>query len=162
MSHEPPCPQSRVLSKLAPDRLSRQASNGTDLSKLDLKSASVQQPLFIEPLPFPLSSRGADLPAVSCERNEHGKAVFAIQAQRAGAKNQPSPGRAGSIARRSSAGGAAPHSYLMEFLHFQSHGVGRRTLDTLFLASYRLDPCQPRTSVRGSGFSNPRERFILQ
>jgi hypothetical protein len=33
----------------------------------------------------------------------------------------------------------------MEFLHFQSHGVGRRTLDTLFLASYRLDPCQPRT-----------------
>ena len=24
------------------------------------------------------------------------------------------------------------------------------------------NPCQPRTSVRGSGFSNPRERFILQ
>jgi hypothetical protein len=27
------------------------------LSKLDLKSASVQQPLSMEPLPFPLSSR---------------------------------------------------------------------------------------------------------
>jgi hypothetical protein len=27
------------------------------LSKLDLKSASVQQPLFMQPLPFPLSSR---------------------------------------------------------------------------------------------------------
>jgi hypothetical protein len=25
-----------------------------------------------------------------------------------------------------------------------------------------LDPCQPRTLVRESGFSNPRERFILQ
>jgi hypothetical protein len=50
----------------------------------------------------------------------------------------------------------------MEFLHFQSLGVGRRTLDTLFLASCMLDRCQPRTSVRGSGFSNPRERFILQ
>jgi hypothetical protein len=29
----------------------------SDLSKLNLKSASVQQPLFMEPLPFPLSSR---------------------------------------------------------------------------------------------------------
>ena len=28
-----------------------------DLSKIDLKGASVQQPLFMEPLPFPLSSR---------------------------------------------------------------------------------------------------------
>jgi hypothetical protein len=35
------------------------------LSKLDLKNASVQQLTFMEPLSFPLSSRGADLPAAS-------------------------------------------------------------------------------------------------
>jgi hypothetical protein len=58
---------------------------------LVMKNASVQQPLSMRRLPFPLSSRAADLPAASSGRNEHGKAVFAIQAQRAGTKNQPSP-----------------------------------------------------------------------
>jgi hypothetical protein len=45
--------------------------------------------------------------------------MFALQAQRAGTKNQPSPERAGSIARRSSAGGAAPHS---SFVHPDRNG----------------------------------------
>jgi len=50
-----------------------------------------QQLLNMEASPSPLSSRADDLPAASQGRNEHGKAVFAIQAQRAGTKNQPSP-----------------------------------------------------------------------
>jgi hypothetical protein len=54
------------------------------------------------------------LPAASQGGNEHEKAVFAIQAQRAGTKNQPSPEGLGTMGRRSSAGGAAPHS---SFVH---------------------------------------------
>jgi hypothetical protein len=48
-------------SKFSPAEPALSLSNGdgwkSDLSKLNLKSASVQQPLFTEPLPFPLSSR---------------------------------------------------------------------------------------------------------
>ena len=62
---------------------------------------------------------GADLPTPSQERNEHGRAVFAIQARRAETKRQPSPEGLGNRMRsRSSAGGAAPHSsFLQEGIH---------------------------------------------
>jgi len=34
-------------------------------------------------------------------------------------------------------------------------------LGTIVCVRLQYDPCQPRTSVRGSGFSNPREHFHL-
>jgi hypothetical protein len=45
--------------------------------------------------------------------------------------------------------------------------VSGTTLQGCGKTRYWIDPdfielCQPRTSVRGSGFSNPRERFISQ
>ena len=45
---------------------------------------------FVIP-PAPACRGSSRLACASRERNEHGKAVFAIQAQRAGTKNQPSP-----------------------------------------------------------------------
>ena len=56
------------------------------------------RPFLATTLSF-LSSRAADLPVASYGRNEHGSAVFAIQAQRAGTKSAQ-PGRAGPIGRR--------------------------------------------------------------
>ncbi len=47
----------------------------------------------------PLSSRAADLPGASQGWNEHGKAVFAIQAQRAVRQTSAQPGRAGSTSQ---------------------------------------------------------------
>jgi hypothetical protein len=41
-----------------------------------MKNASLQQPLSMEPLPFPLSSRAANLPVASGERNDTAKSPW--------------------------------------------------------------------------------------
>jgi hypothetical protein len=47
------------------------------------KTTFVQQPLFSEASPSPLSSRAADLPAASRERNDTGKNRYGVKARRA-------------------------------------------------------------------------------
>jgi hypothetical protein len=48
------------------------------------------------------------------------------------------------------AGAAFIKESRMKFLHFQRHGVGRRTLGTHFLAGYRLDPCPDLSKLDAS------------
>jgi hypothetical protein len=96
------------------------------------------------------------VPQSAGESNRNGRARNAVRR---------SPCAAGSdnsqwdTSKQTSGRLSAVRSFL-EFLHSQA---GRqRTLGTVVCDRLQHHPCQPRTSVRGSGFSNPRERFILQ